>query len=294
MSYRIKFSLGLLTAFLFLITGCSKEDKTFGDLTAPASPAIDVNIIGKNTVDTAGDGSGKIVVTLQAANAINYKVDFGDGSVSDISTDNIIEHTYSFIGVRSFTITAIATGVAGLSSTSSAVITIKKNYTPPAALVTMLTNDGSKTWRVDSVAYGHLGVGPAGSYYSDWWNANANDKAGLGIYDDEYTFNSNGNVFTHTTNSSIFGKKEFLTDFDPTLTGSGDFTLTGATATNYSESFSYDGDANAEYIVFQTKGHMGLYVGAHRFQVLQRSATNMWFRCLGRDGNAWYVRIKAV
>jgi hypothetical protein len=294
MSYRIKTSLGLLTALLLLIVGCKKEDKTFGDLTPPGAPDINVNIIGKNAVDTAGDGSGKIIVTLQATNAINYKVDFGDGSVSNVSTNNVIEHTYSFIGVRNFTITAIATGKAGLSSTSSTVITIKKNYTPPADLVTQLTNNASKTWKVDSVAYGHFGVGPAGSYYSDWWNANPNDKAGLGIYDDEYTFNSNGNVFTHTTNSSIFGKKEFLTDFDPTLTGSGDYTLYGPTAANYSESFSYDGDPNAEYIVFSAKGHMGLYLGSHRYQVLQRTATNMWFRYLGRDGNAWYVRIKAI
>lgn len=281
-------------AVLVFLAGCKKEDKTFGDLTPPARPAITVDIIGRTATDTAGDGSGKIVVTVQSSNAINYKVDFGDGTTSSVSSNNSFEHTYSFIGLQGFTITAIATGVAGLSSTSATVITIRKNYNPPAELVTMLTNDNSKTWMVDSVAYGHFGVGPASSYYSDWWNAGPNDKAGLGIYDDEYTFTKTGNSFTHTTNNSIFGKKEFLTDFDPTLTGTGDYTLIGPAAANYSETFNYDGGPNTEFIVFQTKGHMGLYVGAHRFQILERSATKMWFRCLGQDGNSWYVRIKAV
>ena len=38
---------------------------------------------------------------------------------------------------------------------------------------------------------------------------------------------------------------------------------------------------------------MGLYVGAHVFKILSRTATNMTLRCIGKDGNAWYIKIKA-
>jgi hypothetical protein len=292
MSTNFKNLAIVCVASLFALVGCKKEDKTFGDLTPPGKPSIAVEIVGATTADPTGDGSGKVIVTVTSANAINYKVDFGDGAVSDVSTNNTAEHTYSFTGVKDFTITAIATGRAGLASTDSTAITIMKSYQPSPEFVTQLTNDGSKTWRVDSTAYGHFGVGPASSYYSDWWSANANDKAGLGIYDDQYTFTSTRS-FTHTTNNSIFGKGEFLTDFDPTLTATGDYTLTGPTAANYTESFGYDGSATEEYIVFTSKGHMGLYLGTHRYLILSRTATNMWLRYIGKDGNSWYVRIKA-
>jgi hypothetical protein len=157
----------------------------------------------------------------------------------------------------------------------------------------MLTNDGSKTWTVDSAANGNIGVGPIAGFTSDWYNANPNEKAGLGMYDDEFTFTKSTNTFTHKTNNSLFGKKEYLKDFDATLTGSGDFTLTGSNAATYSETISYDGTNTTEFILFGAKGHMGLYVGAHRYQVLSRTATNMYLRCVGSDGNAWYVKIKA-
>ena len=196
-------------------------------------------------------------------------------------------------GVKDFTVTAIVSGKAGLSSTSSTVISLKKSYVPPADLVTMLTNDASKTWTVDSMAFAHIGVGPVGSYFPDYYPAQPNDKAGVGLYDDEYTFTKAGNVFSHKTNKSIFGKGEFLTDFDPSLTAGGDYTLTGDKAGDYSETFSYDGVGADEFIVFQNKGHMGLYLGSHRYQILSRSATNMSFRYIGKDGLAWYVKIKA-
>ena len=280
-------------ASIFTIIGCKKEDKTFGGLTPPATPVITVDIVGKTTANPTGDGSGKIVVTVNAANAINYKVDFGDGTSSATSTNNKAEHTYSFIGVKDFTVTAIASGKAGLSSTASTVISLKKDYTPPADLVTMLTNDASKTWTVDSMAFAHFGVGPVGTFTPDYWPAPVNAKAGLGIYDDEYTFTKAGNVFSHKTNKSIFGKGEFLTDFDPALSASGDYTLIGDKAGDYSETFSYDGAGADEFIEFQGKGHMGLYLGSHRYQILSRSATNMSFRYIGKDGLAWYVKIKA-
>jgi len=294
MNINIKIFSSFMLSTLLMLSSCKKEENTFGDLTPPAKPAIAVQVVGKTTAAPNGDGSGKVIVTITSANGINYKVDFGDGTTSSTTTSNIIEHGYSHVGVKDITITAIVSGKAGLSSTGTTTFSILRNYVPPAELVTMLTNDASKTWKVDSVQAGHFGVGPAGSFTADWWQAGPNEKAGLGIYDDEFTFTKTGNTFAHKTNNSLFGKKEYLTDFDATLTGSGDYTLIGATAANYSEAFAYDGVGSAEYLVFTTKGHMGLYVGSHRYQILTRTATQMWLRCIGKDGNAWYVKIKAI
>ena len=294
MTTQIKSFLGIFVAILFTLSSCKKEDKTFGALTTPSKPVITVTLAGKDANNPFGDGSGKIIVSVASDHAFNYKVDFGDGKAPQISTSNEFSYTYSLpTGNSNLTITAMASGTAGISSTNTTDIEIYRAFTPNPELVTMLTNDGVKKWRVDSSTAGHLGVGPGNTFTPDWWAAGPNEKSGLGIYDDVYTFNSTGNVFTHTTNNDIFGKKEYLVDFDPTLTGTGDYTLRGAAAASYTESFGYDGDANGEYITFSHKGHLGMYLGVHKYQVISRSATNMMLRCVQSPG-AWYVKIIAI
>ena len=290
---KIKSVLFIFLAIIIGFISCKKEDKTFGELTSPSKPVIDVKVAGKTAANPDGDGTGKVTVTVTSANAINYKIDFGDGSTPATGTVNSAEHIYSHIGSKTVTVSVIASGKAGIASTGNVTFSVRKDYIPTAELVTMLTNDATKTWKVDSAQAGNIGVGPATSRVPEWYTAGPNEKSGLGLYDDEYTFTKAGNVFAHKTNNTIFGKKEFLTDFDPSLTGAGDFTLTGTPAANYTEQYSYDGVGGAEYIIFTMKGHMGLYVGAHKYEVLTKTATQMWLRCIGNDGNAWYVKIKA-
>jgi hypothetical protein len=294
MTTNIKSFFIVVIASLFGFSSCKKEDKTLGDITTPEKPIINIQLVGKTAALPNGDGTGAVNVSITSANAINYKVDFGDGYVSPTNTINATTHVYSHIGVKTITITAYAMGKAGTTSTNTTLVDVLKNYQPPAELVTMLTNDASKKWRVDSAAAGNIGVGPLNTSFPDYYQAGPNEKAGQGLYDDEFTFTKAGNGFAHKTNGSIFGKKEYLTDFDAALTGSGDFTLTSAGAANYSETFSYDGVGNTELINFAPKGHMGIYVGSHRFLILSRTDTKMWLRCIGKDGLAWYVKIKAV
>jgi hypothetical protein len=295
MSKNIKCIAGILFSLLLTVSSCTKEDKTFGDLSAPTAPVIDVQVVGKTTAAPHGDSSGKVIVTITSTNAINYKVSFGEGGADSISTKNQFSHGYSHIGLKTLNVTVTTTGKGGIgSTTTSAAFTVYRKFTPNADLVTMLTNDASKTWKVDSAAPGNIGVGPIATFTSDWYNAAPNEKVGLGMYDDEFTFTKGTTTFTHKTNNSLFGHKENLKDFDGTLTGTGDYTLLGSTAATYSETFSYDGTSTTEFIVLGAKGHMGLYVGGHKYQILSRSATNMYLRCVGTDGNAWYVKIKAI
>lgn len=294
MTTQLKSFLGIFVAILFSFSSCKKEDKTFGALVTPSKPVINVTLVGKDTDNPFGDGSGKVMVNIVSEHAFNYKVDFGDGKVALVSTNNNFSYTYSIpTGNSDLTITATVSGTAGISSTNTADIEIYRAFTPDPTLVTMLTGDGTKKWRVDSSAAGQLGLGPNNTFTTDWWTAGPNEKSGLGIYDDIYTFTETGHVFTHTTNNSLFGKQEYLKDFDPSLTGTGDYTLIGPLAASYTEKFDYDGDANGEYITFSHLGHLGMYLGVHRYQILSRTQTNMTLRCL-QDPGAWYVKIIAV
>ena len=50
-----------------------------------------------------------------------------------------------------------------------------------------LTNGETKEWRIYASKKNHMGCGPYGNP-TEWWAANANDKANNGIYDDRITF----------------------------------------------------------------------------------------------------------
>src|SRR5690606_17387155 len=65
-----------------------------------------------------------------------------------------------------------------------------------------------KTWIIDATRPGHFGVGPnpsdpdAGDY-PNWYAAAANEKAGSGMYDDEFTFILADFAFEQETNGDI-------------------------------------------------------------------------------------------
>lgn len=65
------------------------------------------------------------------------------------------------------------------------------------------TDAKGKVWVMDSAAKGHLGCGPSVESPVEWWSANADEKAGTGLYDDEITFYSDGK---YVYNSGADGK----------------------------------------------------------------------------------------
>ena len=97
MSNNIKYTLSILFCSIMAITSCKKDDKTFGDLTSPDKPVIDVQVVGKTTAAPYGDSTGKIIVTVTSANAINYKVNFNFYSLT-ISIKYLFKCTDWFTG----------------------------------------------------------------------------------------------------------------------------------------------------------------------------------------------------
>ena len=54
------------------------------------------------------------------------------------------------------------------------------------------TDGKGKVWVLDTEAKGHLGCGETVDNPAGWWSANANEKAGTGLYDDAITFFPDG------------------------------------------------------------------------------------------------------
>ena len=65
------------------------------------------------------------------------------------------------------------------------------------------TDGNGKVWVMDSSVKGHLGCGPSVESPVEWWSANADEKAGTGLYDDEITFFADGK---YVYNSGADGK----------------------------------------------------------------------------------------
>ncbi|KAB2868724.1 MAG: hypothetical protein F9K37_09655, partial [Bacteroidales bacterium] len=110
--------------------------------------------------------------------------------------------------------------------TSGGSASLTKSFNQPetdwdflaSPLITALTGgaedaDG-KTWVIDSINPGHLGVGPNDATGPTWWSATPLAKAGHYLYDDEYTFKLIDFVYTINTHGSTHANHDGNADED--------------------------------------------------------------------------------
>lgn len=71
-----------------------------------------------------------------------------------------------------------------------------------------------KTWVIDSLSSGHLGVGEAGATTPNWWSAQPVEKKGHYLYDDEFTFKLVNFVYTINTHGSTHANHDGNADED--------------------------------------------------------------------------------
>ena len=284
---NIKYILGLFLTLAFFAS-CEDESFEFGDIIAPSNLQITADIVGQD-VNPTGDGSGVVHLNVTANNAITYKFIY-NGVEKSSATGNM---TYSFgtTGTETYTITVLAFGKGGVSSSASIQIDVLVVYEPPADLLTMLTGDSSKTWRLKSESQGHFGVGPSDGFEPVWWSAAPGDKEGFGAYDDTFEFNVDG-TFSHTTNGDTFGKLPAMAadlGGDQGLVGDSNDEAIFA-LDNYEESWTLSAPNGQETLTFSNIGYHGFYVGGdHSYMILSRSENEMSLRTIGAGGLAWYA-----
>lgn len=306
----MKTNLRILTLVVATIligfTSCKKDTYNLGALTSPSDVAITHTIDGKSADNPYGDGTGKVEFNVSAKDAMSYTFNFGDGTPTLINPKLPLTKTFAKIGTFQYTVTVTAIGKAGNTSTAVDTLTVNYAYQVPADILKIITNDSpqGRQWMVDSAAVGNVGLGPIDSYFPDWYNANPNDKAGLGLYQNVYTFTNNG-VFVDSTYGEMFGNvNAFAADFNNGVSpppgkfgGYGDdWTLYQDT---YSTKYTFSGDNVPEnktgvIINFEKPGSVGYYLGTQEFQILSITDSTMWLRTpVPAWGQAWYVKLKA-
>ena len=216
-----------LTVVIF-ITGCEidsfaeSDEHSFGEIIAPSNVQITANIVGQDADNPNGDGSGEVEFTVTAENAISYK--FVNNGAETLKPSGTIKYAFTSLGVNSYTITAIAIGAGGTTSSQNITVDVLVSYVAPAELIAALTTG---TWKMSKDEGGHLGVAAGlnadnsaraanwGAPIPWWWSAGPLDKSETAIYDDRYTFSDwdadagKGKLtFNVGPDGAIFGKEE--------------------------------------------------------------------------------------
>lgn len=293
---------------LLLMVNCSKDDYSFGSLTAPSNIDVQYEIIGKTTAAPDGDGTGKVKFTVKAADAISYKFVFNDGT-SENSPNGIYEKRFTKTGVNTYTVTVIATGKGGVASNTTVDVKVLSTFSDDEA-VTLLTGGTSKKWYFSASEVGHLGVGPNSTdatqnYFGFWYQAAAFEKAGAAssscLYDNVLTFSLVGGQlkFNHDNGGKTFFNASYLSAGG----GSGsedaclNYTVSGIKTVSLSPSESViTKNPNAAtqtrgtLMTIADGGFMGYYIGQSTYEILSITENRMVVRGImgNADGVAWY------
>ncbi len=114
--------------------------------------------------------------------------DLGNGSKA---IGNTVTAYFPIAKTYTVTLTLYASG--GSASLSQELTQNETDWDFLASpLITAITGGvesaNGKTWVIDSINPGHLGVGPANETKPSWWSAQPREKTGHFLYDDEFTF----------------------------------------------------------------------------------------------------------
>lgn len=291
-------SLLLITVIGF--SSCKKDEYSFGAIKVPADLAVTAVIEGKNATNPNGNGTGKVLITATSSGALNYKIDFGDGT-TEMVPNGVITYRYSTPGTNDYTITVSAIGTGGAMSTISTSIKVFVDFVIPAPILQNLTDGNSKIWVTDNDAYGHFGVDDPTRFSADpgiWWYAAGANTREACAYDDEITFSKDvlDKVSINVNNKGASFSIGASTGFYGFSGGDGCYAInTGGTKICvFSNSNSGYTTANSTKIQFRVPGNgiINFGTGGVIYEILSLTATQMKLRTIGIDGNQWFQILK--
>ena len=70
----------LLIILTIGIFSCQDDDQQFGEIIEPSNVTLEAEIVGANEENPNGDGSGDVIFTATADDALNFRFYFGDST----------------------------------------------------------------------------------------------------------------------------------------------------------------------------------------------------------------------
>jgi len=307
MKTKIIYGISSILMLFLLMTACSKEEYSFGELKAPSNVVINTEIVGQSTDKPYGDGSGLVNISVDADDALAYKIDFGASpGINLVPFNGEITRQFTRTGANDYRITVVVYGAGGSATTVTKDITVESVFNADPALVANLVGEGSKTWVVDKSVSGHFGVGPwdDASTWPEWYSAGVNDKVGSAdcFYSTTFTFGQTGDNYFLNVNApeGAFTKTGVLSNNLPGIPAGGDegcySEYTGGTS-----SFSFvPSSTGIAASTPSTKTSIELagsdtFIGygavQKEYEILEITEDYLYLRVRGTEtGNAWYLK----
>lgn len=307
---KFTYIISLLFVLPFIFVGCGEDNYTFGDIVAPSNIEITYEIVGKDTNNPYGDGSGTVNFTITGNNAITYRMDFGDGK-SKVSPSGEFSYNYTKTGVNTFTAVAIGVGTAGVLTSVPVEITIYSSFSDEEAETLLAGNTvgGSKTWYWAADVSGYAGLGPVeddygnGDFaYAAWWNASAWDATRTCMFENTFVFTKTDDGVTyHQTADDVFvpgayasalgvdGDQCYGTSVISSVTGEKQVSIFASTSKAALEG-TYNGNAyRRTSFELSDNGMLGWWVGSSTYDIISITETTLIVRVMQPNSVfAWY------
>lgn len=285
---KILYTLLWFVCLQTVITACKEDDPQLD----PAPSSTDVTF----TYDY--DASNPNIVRFTNTSAIGFKPiwDFGNGVTS---TSNEVTVPYPVEGDYTVKLTLLTSG--GIANSSQIVNIAETN---PLMLdipsYNMLTGGvdaaNGKTWIIDKDTPGHLGVGPNGGTFPEWYSAPPLDKNNKNFYDDEMTFKLDGFAYTHVVNDFFYangGYGAILPGAVPETGVGSDFF---APWTPQPSTWTLtDNDDGTYGLTISNPEFIGYYHGATAYTIISLTNDEMHIKAVDPNGGdpccTWYQRL---
>ncbi len=298
----------LITIFSLVVAlfGCQEDDYEVGEIIAPTNIQITPMIVGADATNPNGDGSGMVDFITTADNAISYQYLINGERIT--APEGKQSFVFAELGVNTYTVTAIAFGIGGISSTKSINIDVVSNFEDQEAKDLLSGGVGlSKTWYWAADKIGNIGLGPnetqpGGEHtYSQWFTSTAWHADKLCMYDAEFVFTqpTEGELLYEQTVGSAYTPGDFAAsigvdgdtchgeDVAPTLFGVKSITMIPSSSTA-----TVAGDYRGTTMSISDNGFMSWYVAVSKLEIIKVTASTLFVRMTdsANPGNAWYCK----
>ncbi|MCF8274647.1 MAG: hypothetical protein K9I95_12525 [Flavobacteriaceae bacterium] len=315
MKTNLKYIIGVALVLLVIISSCTEDTYSLGDLTAPSNIVINTEIIGQDATHPDGDGSGEVKISVTGDNILGVKIDYDANDEVDfkfIPKSVVTKKFDALLGVNTYKVTVLASGPGGTTTTVTKDITVRYDFLVDPLIVTNLTGDTSKTWIVDKSVAGHFGVGPwnVGSIRPEWWAGGINEKVNCCncFYTASFTFTKDSNSGTFSlqvaTPDGAFTKTGSLAGI-PNIPSSGDegcYDYSGAnssfifsSASSGAPAIGTGSNSNSTQTSIKLSGgdtFIGYGATQKEYEILELTSNYMFLRVQGTEtGNAWYIKL---
>lgn len=307
-------------AIALVLSGCQEEEPILDSIVIPSNLTV--------STEVSTDGSGIVVFTATAENALSYTFKFSDGDVQ-VSPNGTVTKRFTLVGLNTYNYSVVAYGVGGVSSSGSYQVAVESDFSDYEAMELLTGGDldeegqvvatSSKTWYLAAIEPGHLGVGATFAFLPDqfwfpaFYSASPFEKCDADISacfcDDEFIFslNATGNQLTYVQDNK--GATFFNVGHQDIVGGSAgedacfDFDTSGIssvslapTSVDWSQVPDPAFSARGTVMNFTGGAFMGYYIGTSTYEIISITDTSLYLRAIdGNDANlAWYLKFSTT